>query len=738
MKTIYLLAIWLFLAAVSLTAQNITGTVSGTLADGKTEPLTGANVFWKGTQTGSVTDIHGRFTISVPPSWPYELIVSFVGYTSDTLLVKNARERPGILLQASKALEGVEISERISNSFVSRLDAINTRVITTGELQRAACCNLSESFETSASVDVNYSDAISGAKQIKLLGLDGKYSQLQTENIPNLRGLGATFGLNYIPGPWMESIQVSKGTASVKNGYESTTGQINVEYKKPSNEEKLHLNVFYDSEQRMEANANIRKKLTPELGTMLLLHADYQDHMIDGNGDGFADIPLSRQFNAINRWEYERPGERHMQFGVKALHEDRESGQVHLHDDAGFPNDSIYHIQINARRYEFFTKNGFISQRRAATSFGIIGSAIYHEQKSHYGQRGFDATHTSGYLNAVYESYVFDTRHKVKAGGSLVYDLYDEVYMNKDMEREEVVPGIFGEYAYCFTDSLTIMGGIRADFHNLFGTLITPRFHFRYNPFGQFIVRASAGKGYRTPYLVTENAWILASARELRILEKPEIEHAWNYGVNITYFFPVFGREMRLTLDAYRTDFLNQLIVDLDRSTQYIDVYNLDGKSYANSLQFEAQYEVLRNLDITAAFRINDVKTTTNGALQRQLLVNRYKALLTSSWRSAMRKYQLDFTAQFNGDARLPSTSGNPVAYQRASTSPAHTIFHLQASRFFKVWSIYIGAENLTDYKQKDPIIAADQPFGPYFDAASIWGPIHGRKLYIGLRYTLK
>lgn len=738
MKIHKIISILGVLIPLALHSQSLSGTIKGPAADGKLELITGANVFWQGTQIGAVSNIHGIFNISSPPTLPHPLIVSFVGYQDDTILVKPGTTQLDLVLNAIRSLEGVEISARAPNSFISRLDPLNTRVITTGELERAACCNLSESFETSASVDVNYSDAVSGAKQIRLLGLDGKYSQLQTENIPNLRGLGARFGLNYIPGPWMESIQVSKGTASVKNGYESTTGQINVEYKKPSSEEKLHLNVFLDDERRMEFNANLRHRISPLLGTMLLLHADYQDHIIDGNGDGFVDIPMTRQVNLINRWEYEKPGKRHVQFGVKALHEDRESGQVSAYGDHGLATDSLYKINIASRRYEVFTKNGFISSRRAITSFGVIGSAIYHDQKSTYGLNDFDADHLSLYLNAVYEGYVFDTRQKVKAGGSFVYDRYNELFNKKPYERDEIVPGVFAEYAFCFTDSITLMGGLRADFHNLYGTLITPRLHLRINPFDQFVIRASAGKGYRTPYLVTENAWILASSRALRILEEPRIEEAWNYGINLTHFIPLYGKEFRISLDAYRTDFVNQIIVDLDRDNLGIEIYNLDGQSFANSIQIEAQYEVIKNLDITMAFRYNDVQVSTNGKLQRQLLVNRYKALATTSWHSNMRKYQIDLTAQFNGDARLPSTAANPLPYQRSNKSPAHAIIHLQFSRFFKVWSIYAGAENLGDFKQDNPILAADQPFSPYFDAASIWGPIHGRKIYMGLRYTLK
>ncbi|MBE0641259.1 MAG: TonB-dependent receptor, partial [Bacteroidales bacterium] len=498
-----------------------------------------------------------------------------------------------------------------------------------------------------------------------------------------------------------------------------------------------HINGFASDAGRLEGNANVRWKLSEHLGSVLFLHASRQKKEFDMNMDGFLDEPLVEQINLMNRWEYEVHGKRHHQLGFKVLDEQREAGQSAALEHFHSSEDSIYRIDIGTRRYELFSKNGFIFSR-PGTSLGILASATYHEHNSLFGRSFFYARQTSIYLNAIFETFIGNTRHKLASGASMSHDDYSEDFRTLETDRQEMVPGVFAEYSYSPGDKLTLLVGMRVDNHNLYGTFFTPRAHLRWTPYEHTVLRASAGKGYRTPYLVAENSWIMASSRQLIIEEKPDQEEAWNYGINITQYVDILGRELRLSLDAYRTDFLNQLIVDLDRSQDRIFVYNLKGRSYSNSIQAEAQYELLRGLELTAAFRINDVRTTTNDKLQEQLLVNRYKGLVSMSWQSAMKRWQADLTTQFNGSARLPSTQLSPEIYQRTERSKAHTILLGQVTRYFKTWSIYIGGENLLNYKQKDPIIAADQPYGPWFDAASVWGPVHGRKIYAGFRYTLK
>jgi outer membrane receptor for ferrienterochelin and colicins len=724
----------LILFGTSLHAQEIRGVVSEKNDHGHKHSLVGVNVYWSGTQIGTVTDEKGNFRIDNIEGND-QLVVSYIGFKSDTIRVGSQR-RFEVVLESAIELEGAEVTARRAGTHLSSLSTIQTQVITQAELQKAACCNLSESFETNASVDVSYADAISGAKQIQLLGIPGKYSQMMFENIPNLRGLSSTYGLVYVPGPWMESIQVSKGTSSVINGFESVSGQINVEFKKPELTEDVSLDLFFGDVGQVEFNADAAVKLSDKLSTSVLAHVSKVDRKKDHNGDSFIDHPLTEQINIMNRWNYMN-GQWEMRFGIRGLYEDRKGGQMlELPENvANFGNP--YLIDIKTTHFEAFSKIGWMSHRRAGTSIGWITNASYHNRDAVYGMNLYEGTQQSLYSNLLFQSYINNTAHTFTTGASFMYDRYDEMLNDSIFGPTEVIPGAFFQYTYNNSQGLTAIAGLRADHHNEYGFFMTPRVHVRYEIDSNTTVRASAGMGYRSARIIAENNHLLATSRRLVIQEQPRMEKAINYGVNLSRCFVIAGRKMTLSGEFYRTSFSDQVIIDMDQTTSDIYIYNLDGQAYSNSFQIEMLWEPIKNLDLVLAYRWNDVRVTQQEDLVRKPLVNRYKGLVNLSYATNMRKWQFDFTTQLNGDARLPGTQMNPEQYQRPDISPVYTIVHAQVSRFFRKWSVYAGVENLTDFVQKDPIIAADDPFGNYFDSSMVWGPILGRKLYAGVRVNL-
>ncbi len=741
--TIFML--WAFMATYTY-SQHLEGTVyhyeehqgdgHGPAVHEHKEPLPGANVYWAGTTTGTVTGKNGKFHLDLPAQSDPLLVISYIGYRNDTIGIDRGQHEIEVVLQKSNSLEEVVIAEKAPGTFVSRLDPIYTQHITSHELQKAACCNLSESFETNASVDVSYSDALTGAKQIELLGLRGTYSQIMTENIPNLRGLATSFGLGYIPGTWMESIQISKGTSAVINGFDAISGQINVEYLKPDEAEKLFLNAYANIHGKVEGNVISAFRLNPKWSTAIFAHAENLSHKVDDNGDAFLDMPLMKQYNVFNRWKYSHENLT-TQFGFKVLDEDRTGGQNDFSTGMVRDTSMPYGINVKTRRYEAFWKGGVVLEKRPSTSVAMIQQFTHHRQDSYFGLNDYDAEENSYYLNLLFQSYIGNTRHNFTTGMSFEMSNYIEHLNDSAFNHFERVPGIFFQYTYKLDERLSIIAGIRGDYHNIYGAFATPRFHLKYSITEKTILRASAGLGYRTASVIAENNTMLASSRALKIMEDPEQEKAFNAGINITRYFDIMGRELRLSGEAYHTSFMNQVILDFDRDPQAIYIYNLDGRSYSNAYQVEATYELLERLDMTLAFRYNDVKMNTNGILQDKALTNRYKGLVNLSYATNLRKWQFDFTTQFNGTSRIPGTQSNPEEYRRGEKAPSYTIINAQVSRFFKKWSIYLGGENLTNYKQKDPIIAADQPFGKYFDASMIWGPVSGVNIYAGMRFTL-
>ena len=700
-------------------------------------PLTGASVYWMNSRTGTITDTNGYFFIPEPVSGHRILIVSFVGYQPDTLHVPDDKQYVEVTLKESHTLQEVTVEDRMKGTHVSRMDPIHTQNISSAELHKAACCNLSESFETNASVDVNYTDAVSGAKQIRLLGLAGKYSQILTENIPNLRGLASAYGLNYIPGPWMESIQISKGTGSVINGYESITGQINVEFLKPDVSDKFYLNLYQNYPGKSEVNLYNSYRLNEKWSTMLFAHGEHFSAEIDHNDDSFLDVPELKQVNVFNRWKYIKNERYIMQFGIKALAEDRTGGQLSFNPDIQRDTTNGYGINIRTNRYELFFKTGYRFPGRPNTSLGFVSNAILHDQEAFFGLKDYLAQQQSLYGNLIWQSYISNTNHQYSTGLSIMYDNYDESLDSSDLSKEEIVPGAFFQYTYKYLDVFTLIAGIRGDVHNRFGAMLTPRLHAKYDLNEKTTVRAAVGKGYRTPHIIAENSWLLASSRNLMIEEDILQEEAWNYGANLTRYFSINNRKMTVNLEFYRTDFQNMAVIDIDREVSSIYIYNLQGSSFANSLQAEVSYEPVKNLDAVIAFRINDVKTTTNGELQEKPLAGRYKGLLTLSYLAPGSGWQFDATWQLNGDGRIPETDNNTNGFNPGNRFDPYSIFNLQVTKLFDKWEFYAGVENLGNFVQKNPVIAPERPFSNDFDASLVWGPVFGRKIYGGLRYTL-
>ena len=688
-------------------------------------------------------------------------------------------------------IEEVTVVQRKKGKVKSRTEAFDTEKMNSEELCRAACCNLSEAFETSASVDVAYADAATGAKQIRLLGLSGTYVQLIQENTPAVRGLAQNFGLEYIPGPWMNSIQVSKGTSSVINGYEAISGQINVELLKPQTQNPLSINLMFNSEMMAEANIEGGWQIPlkehehhhaegehchhESLYTGILAHYTGSFMPMDGNKDGFVDMPLVQNANLANRWFYKH-GDYTFQAFVRGLYDRRRGGQL-------MTETNPYLINLNTWRVEGFLKNGYVYDDESGSSVAVIAALSYHNLDNLYGLRHRRAHQWNGHLNAMWQgnfegSGDVDNDHRVNAGLSVNMDLcydwlgvYNATRQNyvsgTDFSHLDVTSGIFAEYNFKYDEMLSLVAGVRADWSPRCGFFVTPRTNIRYTPFEWWTIRASAGMGYRTPYVLADNAFILPSSRQIyfdrfddtypnmdpsHMTHEISQEKAVNAGLSTTFYIPMGSKELQLSAEYYYTHFLNSLIVDLDRDPHAVYFYNQssmpDGKSFAHCAQIEASMEVLRGWTWTAAFRYTDVEQTTFNAatnayeLRPKALTNRFKGIITTSYQTPLKKWQFDVTAQFNGISRMPdgfTAMGDFLGgYGTAKPVTWYPQLMAQVTKYFRTCSIYVGAENMTNFRQETPIVAADDPYGANFDASMVWGPTTGWKAYIGFRYDLE
>lgn len=724
----------LFMAtALTAEAQTIKGTVLAE-ENGQLRPVSGANVYWAGTSKGTTTNSNGRFALSKEDNFNM-LVVSFSGYKADTLEILGQNDLTAILT-AGSTLNEVIISDRRTGTHYDRNTVEHVQLINSSELVKAACCNLSESFETNPSVDVSYSDAVSGAKRIQLLGLSGRYIQMMTENYPNFRGLASIYGLEYIPGPWMESIQVSKGAASVVNGYEAIAGQINVEYLKPHTADKFHLNLFASDDSRYEANLYAGTRINERWSALTLAHLRTNSHFEDMNHDHFADLPLSRQVNVFHRWDYSHKGYT-AHLGIKVIAENRKSGQEDFLAGRSKPENPSYGIEIKTQRAEVFSKTGGLLPWGLKSSFGWINVANLHTHKSFYGLTTYDASQFSYYSNLILQSHIGSEKHAYSTGISFQLDATRENLTGLTDKPGELVPGVFFQYTFSPNEQLRLMAGMRIDLHNLYGTLYTPRIHLKYSPYDWIQLKASAGAGHRTPRVIAENSYLLASSRHLNIAPNLDMEKGINYGAALTFYIPAGKRQIVLNGEYFRTDFLTQVVVDMDAGPDQVQFYNLNGQSYSNAFQVDMSYTPLRGLDATIALRINDVKTTYGNILRTAPLQSQTKGLVALSYLSRLKKWQFDLNVQYNGSGRIPSTATNPEPYQIAETFAPYTIANFQLTKKFRHWSLYAGVENIGNFRQANPILGAEDPFGDHFDGSLIWGPVHGRKLYAGFRMTI-
>lgn len=707
----------------------------------------GANVYWLGTTVGTTTNEKGWFTIPYKKSYK-KLVISYVGYKTDTLTITSLKPIHHFL-KAENELEEVTVSVKKNATQKSYLQTQNVFTVNSDELLKAACCNLSESFETNPSIDVNFSDALTGTKQIRMLGLTSPYLLITQENIPSVRGASQAFGLTFIPGTWVESIQITKGAGSVVNGYESISGQINTELVKPFSDNKFFLNAYSSLNGRLELNTHFNQKLSEKWQTGLYVHGNYRGQKFDNNKDGFLDNPLADQINVMNRWQFTDAEKGWVSFiNFRVLSDNKQTGQLNFEPTKDKGTTNAWGSEIKTKRFDTSAKVGYVFPELPFQSIGFQMAYSKHQQDSYFGLNTYDIDHQSIYTNLVFNSIIGDTRNKFKTGLSFTYDLYDEKVNITDFGRKENSLGAFFEYAYDNLDNFSFTAGLRVDTHNLLGTFLTPRLHVRYAPWEKGVLRASIGRGKRSANIFAENQQLFASSRQIKILNNggniyglnPEI--AWNYGISFLQGFNLFNEKGDITFDFYRTAFTNQVVVDWE-NPQEISFYDLKGSSTANIFQVEINYELIKRLNLRTAYKFYDVTTTyTNRTLQKPLQAkHRFFANLSYETKRKDDWSQWKFDATYNliGKQRLPNTLSNPIAYRLPEYTKPYSLLNAQITKVFsKKFEVYVGGENLTNYRQKNPILASDNPFGPNFDTSIVYAPIFGSTIYAGLRFKLK
>jgi len=746
MKKNSIIIIFLVLPLFLFSQETLTGMIMDKNNPKDNLGVFGANVYWLNTSIGATTNEKGWFTIPYKKSYK-KLVVSYVGYKTDTLNISDL-EPIHHFITLENELEEVTLKSKKKDTQRSFIQTKNVFTVNSAELLKAACCNLAESFETNPSIDVNFSDALTGTRQIQMLGLKSPYLLITQENIPSIRGAGQVFGLTFTPGTWVESIQITKGAGSVINGYESISGQINAELVKPLTDNRIFLNAYGSLGGRYELNSHLNHKISDKWQTGIYIHGNYRNTKFDRNKDGFLDNPLISQVNVMNRWQYLDAEKGWVSFiNVRFMDDSKQTGQNNFDPLIDKGRSEVWGGEIGTKRFDSSLKLGYVFPQLPFQSFGFQFSYSNHDQDSYFGLKTYDINHQSVYSNLLFNSIIGDTRSKFTTGLNFTYDIYDEFVNSINFSRKEKSFGGFFEYAYDNSDNFSFTSGVRIDTHNLLGTYITPRLHIRYVPWEKGVLRASIGQGRKSANVFAENQQLFASTRQIDIQSSggkiygldPEV--AWNYGLSYLQGFNLFNRKGDITFDYYRTHFQNQVVVDWE-NPQRISFYNLDGESYANSFQTEVNYYVDDFTSLRLAYKFYDIETDYfSGKLSKPLTPN-HRLFANISYETKkindIKQWKFDLTYNFIGEQRLPDTSTNTVEYQLEEYSNSYSLLNTQITKVFtEKFEIYFGVENLTDLKQKNPILASDDPFGDSFDSTIIYAPIFGRMLYSGLRFKI-
>ncbi|MBL8003234.1 MAG: TonB-dependent receptor [Flavobacteriales bacterium] len=683
-------------------------------------------------------DAEGRFSIPVPADLAYPLVLtaSAAAHTTDSLVLDAPATGPlELRLEPATELKAAEVVERQQTTQLSTRTLINTETITARELKRAACCDLSESFESNATVDVSFTDAVSGTKALRMLGLDGKYAQMSVENIPFIRGLSTGQGLTLIPGTWINSINVSKGIGTAVNGPNAITGQIDLCLVPPDTTEPFLLNLYGNSQGRFEANIHHTQRTGRYSANLVAVHGNLFNAEMDQNNDAFMDQPRTQRFNVMDRWLHRKDNVT-AQFILRYVTETRSGGQTDAHAAGEGLSGRHYRVEIGNELTDAIGKYGFVFRNDPSRSIGLIFAARQHHLSSAFGDRRYDAEQKSLYGNAVYQMLLSEGRDDLKAGLTMQWDDYTEVYNDSSFARNEVMPGAFTEYTLK-RGSFTGVAGVRADANSWFGTAVSPRLHAKYDLGPLSSARLSVGHAFRTAVPLAENASALASSRVVRVEGVLPMERAWNVGASLLHKWKWLDRRWAFTIDVYTTRFTDQVVSDLDRSPQQLVFYGLSGRSFANSVLTDVQVGLTRHINMKLAYRWYDVRTTYDGVLRERPFTPTHRGMVDLAYESRNERFRADATLNVFGSSRIPGTASNPEAYRLAERAPSYATLNAQVTWVAGAWEVYVGGENLTSTLQMRQIIAPEDPFGPYFDASMIWGPTNKAMIYAGLRHVL-
>lgn len=719
-----------------LTAQT---PLKGWLIDDKNVPVQGATLAWAGHSFHAISDSEGLFLINRLADDSL-LIIQYVGFKTLEFRVPPNQVEVRITMSENIELQQVEVKSKASATFTPLASNMNKEVVSMRELRKAPCCNLSESFETSAVVDANYTNAALGTREIEMLGMRGIYSQIMLDSRPTMYNLAAPFAFDFIPGPWLKGVQVSKGAGTVVNGSDGLAGQINVDLIDPQDGPRLFVNGYANHRNRYEMNIITNKKFNENWSSGTLIHGNQDQHHQDKNADDFIDAPRKRQLNVMQRFHYyglKWEG----QVNVHGILDQRQGGQTQ-HPSPDHVGDLLIYDH-NQKRLEIFGNVGFVGFKDPGRSIGFQWHVQHHDYDAMYA-RIANGKDQSYYANLIYQEKFGSKKHTLMSGLSMRRSITEEGFSDLIFNRKEFIPGMFGEYSYNADVADSKFGytvGLRTDRYGDYGFRATPRFSARFQVEDYGTIRASAGRAYRMPNVISDNIHFIGLGRYFQI-ESIGLDVANNFGLGyIQKIFLGGPTELNISVDFYHTYFKKQNIQDIESETRNIINRYVDEGSRINYFLVQNQIQLNSNLGFKIAYKYTDAqyRLTNNNPLISRMYLPKHRALFTVDVNSDESIWLANFTLQWVGSQRLLDISYYPTpgSAGRTNKSPSYFLINFHLSRNLGKFEFYSGLENATNYVQEYQIVSPTATGSRYFDATRLYAPNMGIRWYGGFKYLL-
>jgi outer membrane receptor for ferrienterochelin and colicins len=727
--TVFLLS----LGSVLWSQNNI---LSGMVADNN-EVVPFAKVWLKHTDFYTSTNLKGEFEISNIPNGTYNLQITASSHSKYQLVVtfKDASIVKNITLEKiDLELDQVVVTGAMREVSISK-SPVKIELITSEFFKSNPVNSVIEALETVNGVQEQINCGVCGTNDIHINGMEGPYTLVLIDGMPIVSGLSSAYGFNGIPTSLIERVEIIKGPSSTLYGTEAVGGIINIITKSPETSSLIEFESNSNTHEEYKTSLAWSPKVGKRVFTTISADYLYNQKRLDFNNDNFTDIPLNNRISIFNKWEIKnKKKEKVLNLAARYYGEDRFGGTLEW-NDSFLGSDSIYGEHVSTSRVELIGDYILPIKNR---NFTLSFSANSHDQNSHYGNVNYRASQQVFFTNFIWNKQL-GKRNQFLAGYTNNLQFYKD-NSSSNITEQTFVPGVFVQDEFNWTEDLILLTGVRFDYHNKHGLIVSPRISLK-KDFGSYTAfRFNYGNGFRQVHLFTEDHAFLTGARQVLIKNELQPERSHNVTLNFNHTYTKLGYG-NFDFDVFYTYFLNKIIPDYNTDPNLIIYDNLDGNGITRGLSLSVNHKFKVPFRMRLGITLQDVFEQSKNEVgelvkETQLFAPFFSGVFNLSYEFKKWKTKLNYTGKIVGPQKLPVYE---APNQRPEVSPWFTVQNVQLSKEFKKgWEVYTGIKNIFNYTQSSPLVNPENPYDATFDTSYAYGPLQTRRFYAGVRYNLK